>query len=397
MKKWEDIIKDRLEGYESTLPEGSLADFRALRDAGKTPHRKKGYPWIWAVSVAAAAGLAAVLFLRHPEMPATDIRIIEEPLAPVAWTDDLSAEAERMDLSRMVAQAVMPKAVAPQPAKETAVSMPAAEGKEGKEENEGKEPETKEDIQPSAVEEASTDAPVVTIESPSVSGSPYLPENKSSRPVIGVVLPAVGAVAGGGLLAALVPSFLGARAEMAPGIRNEPDPVAAEPGQHQMVDAPTGGYTCHFPFKGGLSVGIPVAERLKITTGLEYSVYRSDVTYSLSGEKRQYAHYLGVPVRLDWTLASIKWLDVYVGGGFAGDYCVGATLAGERIRKDGFSFSLQGAGGVQFKVSRHFGIYVEPELSWTLPAQSRVLETYRSQHPFMFSVSTGVRINLENK
>ena len=31
MRKWEDIVKERLEGYESALPAGSFADFRARR------------------------------------------------------------------------------------------------------------------------------------------------------------------------------------------------------------------------------------------------------------------------------------------------------------------------------------------------------------------------------
>ena len=72
----------------------------------------------------------------------------------------------------------------------------------------------------------------------------------------------------------------------------------------------------------------------------------------------------------------------------------GAT-AGIDIPRDGFSFSLLGAGGVQFKVTRHLGLYVEPEISWTLPSEKRVLETYRSAHPFLFSVATGLRINLD--
>ena len=162
-------------------------------------------------------------------------------------------------------------------------------------------------------------------------------------------------------------------------------------------DEPTGSHTHCFPFKGGLSVGIPVAERLKVTTGLEYTLYQSSFTYTLSGEKKQFAHYLGIPVRLDWTLANNRWLDVYLGGGIEGDYCIGATLAGESIKRDGFSFSLLGAGGIQLNITKNIGLYVEPELSWTIPSESRVLETWRSEYPFMFSVATGLRINKIDK
>ena len=154
-------------------------------------------------------------------------------------------------------------------------------------------------------------------------------------------------------------------------------------------------FTHTFPFKGGFSVGIPVSDRLRITTGLEYSLYQTRVSFTKSGEKKQAAHYLGVPLRLDGSLASNRWLDVYVGGGVSGDWCVGATHAGIDIPRDGFSFSLLGAGGVQFKVTRHLGLYVEPEISWTFPSEKRVLETYRSAHPFLFSVATGLRINLD--
>lgn len=56
----------------------------------------------------------------------------------------------------------------------------------------------------------------------------------------------------------------------------------------------------YFPLKLGLSVRIPLAKNLYISTGVDYSLYRSTFTFTLSGEKEQYAHYLGIPVRLDW-------------------------------------------------------------------------------------------------
>ena len=145
----------------------------------------------------------------------------------------------------------------------------------------------------------------------------------------------------------------------------------------------------------GLSARFPISDRLSITTGLDYSWYKSSFTYSVSGEKIQNAHYLGIPVRLDWTLASNKWLDIYVGGGFEGDFCLGATLAGERIAKDDFCASLLGAGGIQFNLTKRFGVYVEPALSCTITPENPVPETYRTKHPLMFSVSSGLRITIE--
>lgn len=103
---------------------------------------------------------------------------------------------------------------------------------------------------------------------------------------------------------------------------------------------------------------------------------------------------IGIPVRLDWTFASGRWLDVYLGGGLEGNYCLVATLAGDWVAKDGFSASLLGAGGIQFKITEKLGVYFEPELSWTFTPKNQILESYRTKNPLMFSVSSGLRITI---
>ena len=118
---------------------------------------------------------------------------------------------------------------------------------------------------------------------------------------------------------------------------------------------------------------------------------------SYSGEKWQRVHYLGIPVRLDWIIASHSLFDVYVGGGMQGDFCLNATLAEKDIKKDRPSLSLVGAGGLQMNATKRLGLYLEPELSWRIPDGNNTLVTYRSEHPVMFSVSAGIRINLGNQ
>ena len=106
----------------------------------------------------------------------------------------------------------------------------------------------------------------------------------------------------------------------------------------------------------------------------------------------QRAHYLGVPVRLDWTLLGNKWLELYVGGGLEGDICLAMTLNGKSTCRDGFALSLLGAGGLQFNLSKRLGLYVEPQLSWIVPSRGRSLPTYRTQDPVVFTVNSGIRI-----
>jgi len=375
MSKWEDIVKERLEASDRTLPEGAFAEFRALRaGAGPAPAAKR-FPLVWALVPAVAAGLAAVLLLRQPGEPGEDLQVIRQPAAPVVAVSD-STEAVPLEvavpvMSRpLVARASVPKAAAP------SATLPAELPAE---------PET---IETAELGEASVDDPVVT------RTSPFVPEGAGSKTVGMKVGPAAGIVAGGGLLAALAVPYLrfGQVAAAGPAYSDSPVyQIGSKPIEDHLTRAPEHA----FPLKLGLSVRFPLSERLSLTTGLDYSLYSSKFTYAVSGEGWQLAHYLGIPVRLDWTLASGRMLDVYLGAGSEGDFCVAATYDGHGIRKDGFSFSLLGAGGVQFNISRRTGLYVEPALSWTILSDSRVLETWRSVTPLAFSVVAGVRITLE--
>lgn len=392
MRNWEDIVKDKLEEPDGTLPESVFAEFQARRSGAAPAPAAKRSPLVWVVATAVAAGLAAILLLRKPSVPEDSIRIVPQPVPAVAVASDSTAvEAEEpLPVRPLIAQAPVPKAAAPK-----TVAPKAEEPEVAEPEIVEPEPVRPEVVEPA--EEPTVSEPVAT-EPAVATASPFVPQDTPARSVDMHIAPAAGIVAGGGLLAALLAPIAG-KGDLMPaetshyyseyGNSNPNNPM--EGATSDEVDH----FTHTFPFKGGFSVGIPVSDRLRITTGLEYSLYQTRVSFTKSGEKKQAAHYLGVPLRLDWSLASNRWLDVYVGGGASGDWCVGATHAGIDIPRDGFSFSLLGAGGVQFNMTRRLGLYVEPEISWTFPSEKRVLETYRSAHPFLFSVATGLRINLD--
>lgn len=394
MKKWEDIIKDRLEEYESTLPEGSLADFRALREAGSASPRKKTYPLVWATVAAVAAGLTAILLLRPSATPEEGVRIIQQPpVTQVLPVDNVEVATPILDAPFVV------QAVNPRPIRQTA---PIRE-----------EPVTADTLIQSE-EPAVSETPAIP-EEPALpepeesafqtTASPFIPGMQGREPVkLNVRSGAI--AAGGGLLAVLASQLVG-------GGMN----TAAEPNQlasffydninyiNSTVEGPI--YASprvnlvdvlhKRPLCVGLSVRVPVWERFGITTGVEYSYYHSVFTYVNSEKQTQNVHYLGIPVRLDWTAVSSRWFDVYLGAGVKGDICIGASFAGVSVGNDGPAFMLLGAGGVQFNATRYLSLYVEPEISWTVPSGRRVLDTYNTEHPWMFSVATGLRINLGKK
>ena len=431
MRKWEDIVRDKMEEPEGELPESVFAEFRARRDAA-APAPKRFQP-LWLLAPAMAAALAVVLILQKPAVSEKDSLVAPQETALVAEAavpedsveavQDAAAEdsaeaaqaavlpassANQAKSSSLVVEATpaAPKATRqalaePQQAAttESAEAEETAKAEELPEKTDGAAKEapaetaaTSAETAPSSGKAASSERAATPARTPA---SPVVPERAKARRSVGrIVIPTASVLAGGGLLATAVPLLFGMRDNM----EVPPGPVIGEnPTQQDMPeDKPTGNVHHFFPLRLGLSARFPVGERLSVTTGLDYFRYKSAIDYTLSADKMQIAHYLGIPVRLDWTFASTKRLDFYLGGGLEADWCLGAKFEGGPVASDGFCASLLGAGGIQLNISKHVGLYVEPQLSWAFTPDYLDLKTYRNVHPLMFSVTSGLRFTIGN-
>jgi len=410
MKKWEDTIKERLEGYESTLPEDSFADFQRLRADAKAASRKKVYPLAWAAAVAVAASLAAVLFLRQPKQAEGGVQLVQqqpvEMVLPVA--DSLAAEEPGV-AAPLMAQAAGVKPAMPA-AKPIVESEPEAE------------PQDELEAAPAAFSETpdpedDKENPVTVLEEPFIpTGSPFLPETQPARKVnLKVAVPVASGLLGTGALALLAANLTPMTAGVNSSSVSNPgsamghihDATSSNPNNPGYINQlPVNPPVCEdrlldtrhfFPLRLGASARIPVWKNLYVTSGLEYSSYTSRFDYSYVGEKTQVAQYLGIPLRLDWVFPFGKHFDAYAGAGMQADFCLSAQWDSEEIERDRPVFSLGAAGGVQVNLIRNLGLFVEPQLSWRIPTGGTVLQTYRTRHPWMFSVSAGVRINFEKE
>lgn len=398
MSKWEETVKNRLEEYESPLPEGCLADFFDRQSAASNYFRAKHFPWAWILVPAVVSVLAVILFLRRPGTPIEDIQIIQLQENPVVAVIDSTVVDEHCTIDSSVMQVMNYKALIQADLRqEEPLVIPIIRIEESSPEAaDGDLAESHNEIGASSTDNDKEESIDIGV---GFQSSPFVPNNTIRKPVRLSVVPAAGAVAGGGLVAAVITPMTGSRQNPSNiPIHGDPipsgDPVWPGDDPAEPVDERTKDYSHRFPIQLGLSTRIPVSESLYFTTGLEYSMYSSSFTYTLSGKKEQMAHYVGIPIRMDWTMASNKLIDVYLGGGIRGDYCLGATLGGEPIKKDGVSFSCLGAGGIQFNVTEWLGIYVEPEISYMIPSRKLILETYRTEHPLVFSVASGIRINI---
>ena len=155
-------------------------------------------------------------------------------------------------------------------------------------------------------------------------------------------------------------------------------------------------YQHEIPVSVGLSARFFLTDRLSINTGLNYTRYKSLRTRTFLAtydhkKDWQYAHYIGVPVRLDYNAVNRKHFNLYFGAGLQMDKCVYATVGDERLHEKQILFGLNGAMGLQVNIVPMVGLYFEPEVSYSLNKGS--IETFRSDEPFVVTVRGGLRFN----
>ena len=145
----------------------------------------------------------------------------------------------------------------------------------------------------------------------------------------------------------------------------------------------------YLPFKVGVSVGVPLSQRWRVTSGLTYSWYSSKV-YSPTPVKQR-VHFLGIPLRLDGRIVVGNQYEIYAGFGVEEAFCVSATKAGDRIYHDDSVFSFQGVVGAQWFLSEHVTVYAEPTLSWAPSRKPFSPANALTEHPISFSIPLGFR------
>ena len=155
-------------------------------------------------------------------------------------------------------------------------------------------------------------------------------------------------------------------------------------------------YQHEIPVSVGLSARFFLTDRLSINTGLNYTRYKSLRTrwFAATHDQQkdwQYAHYIGVPVRLDYNAVNRKHFNLYFGAGLQMDKCVYATVGDEKLHEKQILFGLNGAMGLQVNIVPMVGLYFEPEVSYALNKGS--IETFRSDEPFVVTVRGGLRFN----
>ena len=153
----------------------------------------------------------------------------------------------------------------------------------------------------------------------------------------------------------------------------------------------------HTPYSFGLSVRVPLNDRLALTSGLVYTRLKSNFYLERT---EQTLHYLGVPLGVTYSIWGYKRFNVYAIGGMQADFNIKATFkeptraSDTNIDKDRVQFSGMVGPGLQFNIDKDFGIYVEPTVRYYFDNGSDI-DNYFKDKPWNINLNTGLRLTLK--
>ena len=151
-------------------------------------------------------------------------------------------------------------------------------------------------------------------------------------------------------------------------------------------------YRHSMPVSFTASVKWSFAEKWALTSGLKYTYLHSEVLDGMNIRKYgQDIHYLGIPVKLSWTFWSSRSFSAYASAGTTFEFPIAGRRAGKRLDVP-CQWSAGLGIGIQYDITPHFGIYVEPEYYRYFDNGSTV-KTIRTERPATLSVPVGIRFS----
>lgn len=159
------------------------------------------------------------------------------------------------------------------------------------------------------------------------------------------------------------------------------------------------------PIRFGLSVKYNFTSRIGLESGIFYSRLGSSLSsrdnQKVKGE--QTLHYIGLPLNFKYRLVSWKSLSLFASAGFALEKCIDGTLSkyetapGQsevkktiKLSEDALQLSSSISADIQFDITRHIGIYVEPGVAYYFDNGSEIRNIYKDR-PFNFNLNLGIR------
>ena len=408
MEDWTDIIGEELENIEEPLPADDWSVLQQKYAAAQKRKKAAAFAWAGGITSVAAAAALVLLLIRSATVPADDNLVADQlpPIEEVVPVDTVSIESQSENVE-------IPETVAPKKRKLIPTSVNVVKpsddmliAQDKTEDNIPAEEEIFDVVKDtvSVTERLLADAGNTNDKKDMAEdnhmdywGFGDFPDDEPMRRRMKVSVGLSGSAS-----ANPIPKMYDVNLEppqdnvTAPGSKDSTEVDSPELARMMRSKSSyTEKYKHEIPKSFGVSARFHITDKLSINTGLTYTRYASDRTrmysYSDYQNDRQYVHYLGIPVRLDWMIVNRKHFNFYLGAGVQADKCIYATVGGERLHEKEVLFGLSGAMGLQFNIVPMVGLYFEPDISYSLNEGS--IQTYRSMEPFMVTVRGGLRFN----
>jgi hypothetical protein len=166
--------------------------------------------------------------------------------------------------------------------------------------------------------------------------------------------------------------------------------------------------TYGIPLSFGLGARFYLSNHFSIGTGISYSLLVrsfngtfSDATRHVTGDVRHSIQYLGIPLNLYYDILDTDLLQLYLLGGGAAEKAVsnkyliqnGSDPINYSERVPGLQWSADLGLGVQFRLTDHVGLYLDPSARYYF--NSNQPKSIRTRKPFMFGFEAGLRFDLK--
>ena len=141
-----------------------------------------------------------------------------------------------------------------------------------------------------------------------------------------------------------------------------------------------------------VNVGLALTLPLNDRLFVESGVYWSYLRSTSSMVSDQSLHSVGIPLKLGWRIGGWNRMSLSVSAGAKAEKVVYAVRNGNVMNEPGIQLAAVGNAAVQYGITRHLGLFVAPELSYWFTQTD--LPTYNTENPFNLTLKAGLNLKL---
>ncbi len=422
---WTGAVRERLESRELTPSDALWERIGAAVPQAGAPRKVRRLAWGGAIGAAAAAALAAILFLRPAgtREDAGRIEVVPTTAAPMAEQRVIAEQ----DAVTEPAAATETQSVAPKRSAATIKMVEAPTLIEEVPSNAGSvevtnvQPKVEEYTQPAVAAVTKTDSGTVSsmtatekhvdANEKAMNLEDYLNvEEKKRKPGrrLTAAVYAAGMVSTNALISNDLPVMQGNYAvsnneKKGASLGSSTGFVSADSGISYNPETPL--ESNHFqyytnspgqemnhsrPVSAGVALSLPLNDHLFLESGLYYS-YLHSTSHAVSDQS---LHFVGIPVKAGWRMGMSRRTSLSFSAGAKAEKCILALRDGQRFKEPGIQLAAVGSAAFQYDFTPHVGIFLAPELSYWFTKTE--LPTYNTENPFNLSLKAGINLTVGN-